>query len=515
MLTTENDREFLQSRLSLFAKVLLLIDLAFTLCLVPVVIFSPLLRGQQFIENVTATLSVAFILAGTWWVTARFKLSARMLLSVEVSLFLSISALLALSAHIAWDVEPQRYGVIVGAVMTSMGRAFFVPSTWQRSAALSALLSAGPVVGILSRAVSPMPGVVASTQGPLVVAVLWGSSSILMAAAGSRVIFGLRREIRRAKELGQYTLDKKLGEGGMGEVYLAHHRMLRRPTAIKLLPPEKAGALAISRFEQEVQLTATLNHPNTVSIYDYGRSADGVFYYAMEHIDGMDLAALVRMYGPQPADRVIHILWQVSLSLGEAHRMGMVHRDVKPANILLAERGGEPDFVKVVDFGLVKDIKQSSQLTDANAVAGTPAYLAPEVMTDPDEVDARVDLYALGAVGYYLLTGQDVFPGKTVVQVLSRHIHDAPEPPSLRLGRPVPPELEALLLRCLSKRPQDRPYSSGALRKELEALPRCGDWSPDQATLFWEGHRERDSVSTEAGAPTERRALTVNIGASA
>jgi serine/threonine-protein kinase len=281
----------------------------------------------------------------------------------------------------------------------------------------------------------------------------------------------------------------------MGSVYRARHAMLRRPTAIKLVPPEKASASALARFEREVQLTASLSHPNTVSVFDYGHTPDGIFYYAMEYLEGTNLDALVRADGPQPPARVVHVLRQVASALVEAHGIGLIHRDIKPENVILCERGGIPDVAKVVDFGLVRDLEPASgaRLTQANVIHGTPLYLSPEAIRAPDAVDARSDLYGLGAVGYYLLTGTHVFGGATTVEVCSHHLHSQPVPPSERLGRPVPAGLERLILACLEKEPARRPATAAELRDALGDLDDVGSWGERDAREWWQRwhHRRR------------------------
>jgi len=295
-------------------------------------------------------------------------------------------------------------------------------------------------------------------------------------------------------------------------VYEATHLMLRRPTAVKLRPIEKAGEQTIARFEREIQHTSRLEHPNSVSIYDYGRTPDGQFYYAMELLDGLTLEQLIDTGGPISAARAGLILHQAALALAEAHAMGLVHRDIKPANIMLCERARVPDTVKVLDFGLVKAIDNSNaddDITQANTVLGTPRYLAPEAISDPDGVGPPSDVYALGAIGFFLVTGRDVFTGRTVVEVCSKHLKDAPESPSAVLGEAIDPGFEALTLRCLEKRPDDRPRDGAALAEEIEQLGLTG-WTVEDARAWWRELRRRPGATIES-RPTERTQLAVNV----
>jgi len=326
----------------------------------------------------------------------------------------------------------------------------------------------------------------------------------------SKVVFGLQTSVRAAMELGQYTLEAKLGEGGMGVVYRAHHRMLRRPTAVKLLPPEKAGDAAIARFEREVRQTSRLSHPNTVAIFDFGRTQDGVFYYAMELLEGASLQTLVDRYGPLPAGRAVHILSRAAEALAEAHQKGLVHRDVKPDNIMLCERGGIPDVVKVLDFGLVKEVESAPdpRLSGVDTVRGTPLYMAPEALTNPDAVDGRSDLYALGAVGYFLLTGRSVFGG-TMIEVLAHHLHSAPPP----LGDDVDPALAAVIRKCLAKEPSARFGSANELVDALGELPAASTWGRAPAAAWWDAHRQE--FEPKAAANTGPSALTVAVAETA
>ncbi|WP_425396240.1 serine/threonine protein kinase [Aeoliella sp.] len=303
-----------------------------------------------------------------------------------------------------------------------------------------------------------------------------------------------------AKQLGQYKLEEKLGEGAMGVVYSGRHAMLRRPTAIKLLDANKVTDASIGRFEREVQITSNLNHPNTVAIYDYGRTPEGVFYYAMEYLDGINLQTLVDTYGPQPAGRVIYILRQVCGSLYEAHCSGLVHRDVKPANIMLNQRGGESDVVKVLDFGLVRAKEDAA--SEAESMAGTPLYMSPEAIQLPGSVDACSDLYAVGAVGYFLLTGRPVFEADSLVDLCQMHTSEPPVPPSERLGKPVPAELEHAILACLEKTRAKRPQTARDLVRMLAACAAADEWSLDQADAWWSSH-QRGTAPKSSGQGTK------------
>jgi serine/threonine protein kinase len=303
----------------------------------------------------------------------------------------------------------------------------------------------------------------------------------------ARVERAAQKAALMAKELGQYQLEAKLGEGGMGVVYRGRHRMLRRPTAIKLLHPDKTTDEAIARFEREVQLTCQLNHPNTIAIYDYGRTPEGIFFYAMEFLDGITLEVLVNRYGPQPEGRVIHILRQICGSLAEAHQIGLVHRDIKPANVMLGCRGGENDVVKVLDFGLVKavDAKKESSLTSVGSIIGTPLYMSPESIENTERVDSRSDLYSVAAVGYFLLTGVPVFDGQNVLEICMHHSRTPPMRPSERLKRPLSDDLEAALLKGLAKNPHDRFTSARAFAAALGACGKANEWSFHEAETWW------------------------------
>jgi len=355
-----------------------------------------------------------------------------------------------------------------------------------------------------------------------------GTLGIVLASGKVR---RLEKEMKRTHQLGQYTLEEKIGEGGMGAVYRARHALLRRPTAIKLLRATGQSADSLARFEREVQLTSQLTHPNTVAIYDFGRTPDGIFYYAMEYLPGIPLDRLIRDDGPQPEARVVHLLKQICASLAEAHAIGLIHRDIKPANIMLCRRGETFDVAKVLDFGLVKDVisKDDAQLTGTQVVVGTPRFMAPEAIRAPETIDARTDVYAVAAVAYTLLTGQDVFPGKTGAEIIGHHLHTAPPLLSERLRRPVDPFLEQLLLRCLSKDRNARPATAGALLLEIDEGWKGPLWSQREAAAWWadrgvslleKAHAEVEAISRSGKMSVDflsrvKRGSSTSVSASA
>ena len=300
----------------------------------------------------------------------------------------------------------------------------------------------------------------------------------------------------KARQLGQYKLSEKIGAGGMGVVYKAHHALLRRETAIKLLLPDNADPTAIDRFEQEVRLTCRLTHPNTIQVFDYGHTPDGIFYYAMEYLDGLNLHELIQRYGAQPEERVAHILRQICDSLAEAHGVGLIHRDIKPANIFLCDRGGVADSVKVLDFGLVKRVSNEAgvpvarETPGADGIVGTPNFIAPESISDCNHSDVRSDLYSLGALGYFLLTGREVFDGDSIAELCRKHLKEEPVPPGERVGKKFDPQLESLLMRCLAKDPAARPQSAQEMGQSLAATGLAEKWTPERRAAWWSEHRK-------------------------
>jgi serine/threonine protein kinase len=443
--------------------------------------------------NWAVTLEAIFIVA--LWLycrTRRPSLGVLELIDVAVIGMLAVvgaylSYLCPASVHPGLDLgaPPSAnlpIGVVSNIAMLSM-RAALLPSSPLRTTVVG-VVSTLPVVvaAILVQQKYQTPDATSFALGTTLVSVV----VIPIPTFISRTIYNLREQVREAAQLGQYVLEEKIGEGGMGIVYRARHAFLRRPTAIKLLPTARAGVVSLGRFEREVLQTSRLTHPNTVAIYDYGRTASGVFYYAMEYLDGLSLEQLGKHDGPQPPGRVVHLMRQACGALSEAHRRGLIHRDVKPANLYLCVRGDIADHVKVLDFGLVKELDTTQPgLSIAGSFLGSPLYMAPEAISKPDEVDGRSDIYALGAVAYFLLTQTPPFPGKSLVQICSKHLHEVPEAPSQRLGRPVPAMLEALILRCLEKKPDARPASASELASALLACSDVEPWTEANADEWW------------------------------
>jgi len=330
---------------------------------------------------------------------------------------------------------------------------------------------------------------------------------LLLCATGLFVLSNLtwRRRLSEAelklKQLGQYTLEEKIGEGGMGVVYRARHALLRRDTAVKLLLPDRADPASIARFEQEVRLTCQLTHPNTIQVYDYGHTPDGIFYYAMEFLSGLNLHDLVGRFGSQTESRVIYILTQVCDSLAEAHALGLIHRDIKPANIFLCRRGGVADCVKVLDFGLVREYRADQPepvpAAGEHVIEGTPWFTPPEAIRSSGQIDPRSDLYSVGALGYYLLTSQHIFDAETFQDIHKKQLAAAPVPPTQRTPNPISPAMEQLLLRCLEKNANQRPQSAGELRILLQACPAATEWTPELRATWWETYDSQPPLSPD------------------
>ncbi|MEM9192081.1 MAG: serine/threonine-protein kinase [Myxococcota bacterium] len=460
------------------------------------------IAGASETRHIRDIIAAAMVgsLGLVWFATARFALPRWTLIGIE-----SIGTMVLSGGY---KYSAIQLGVpdapAIALLLTSLAlvlRASIVPSPVLRTIVVGAL-SAGGTVGVafqLDR--DPIQSVWIGA---------FALAFIAVTAVTSAVIYGLRTEMQKVQRLGQYELQRRLGEGGMGVVYEATHVLLRRPTAVKLLPINKVGEETVARFEREVRETSLLEHPNSVVIYDYGRTPDGQFYYAMEYLNGLSLQELVDEIGPIPSGRARNILSQAAHALAEAHGKGLVHRDVKPANIMLCNRGRVPDTAKVLDFGLVKSIETSGDaaVTQANAIVGTPHYLAPEAIKDSEGVSAAADVYALGAVGYFLLTGQEVFQGKSIIEICSRHLTDTPVPPSELSEIEIDVGLEDIVLRCLEKDPARRFRDGQELATTLDALT-IDDWSEAEAAVWWEREAPVRRATPSATAKTEQ--LTVDI----
>jgi eukaryotic-like serine/threonine-protein kinase len=516
---SEEDRILLNKRLAFFGRVIFTLSMGFFLItfLVHVAMGDSLLdylssRPVLFDLGATGVFGVASILCRSG------RRSPAELNAIDIAGLVAGVGLFGLMCGAEMtDLANQSLFVQVSITLAVVvTRAVIVPGTARRTFRLSAA-AAMPLVllacyssmrlPVQMKAAHPMTGVATITYVST-----WAALIVAVATLTSRVIYGLQERVRAVTQLGQYTLEEKLGEGGMGLVYKARHALLRRPTAVKLLPAEMAGERSVKRFEREVQLTSSLTHPNTIAIYDYGHTPDGTFYYAMEYLEGLTLEDLITYDGPQPAARVIHILRQVCGALAEAHGIGLIHRDIKPANLMLCARGGIPDCVKVLDFGLVKETShdEGTEVTNDGTLLGTPAFLAPEAIGNCEAIDARADIYALGAAYYQLLAGVPVFQAATVIEMCAAHLHKVPEPPSERSGQRIPAYLEELVLACLAKDPNARPSSVGEI---LEVLDRRSDgaWSMADARRWWGeraekvmrlAHAERQASGVKSGPRT-------------
>ncbi len=364
----------------------------------------------------------------------------------------------------------------------------FIPNTWRRAALVIGAMGAAPLVlwGVLRwrhPELAPFLGLPQWIEMGIAMGV-----TVLAAVLGTHLINSLRCQVFAAQQLGQYRLKRKLGAGGMGEVYLAEHQLLKRPCAVKVIRPSAAAdPQALARFEREVRATAMLTHPNTVEIYDYGRTEDGTFYYVMEYLPGCSSAELVERHGPLCPPRAVYLLRQVCGALAEAHAWPLVHRDLKPANIFVAERGGMYDVAKLLDFGLVSQRPdEDTQLTQEGSVTGSPLYMSPEQALGSTP-DARSDIYSLGAVAYFWLTGQPPFTGERPMEVLVAHARDPVRPPR-ELRSEIPPDLEAIVLRCLEKRPEDRFASVMELDAALKQCSVADQWNAAETSRWWAEH---------------------------
>jgi serine/threonine-protein kinase len=504
----EETRALLQRRLRVF-------------CVVAVVVFSGaaalylgaspavLLRSADWLGGtlLAAALLTSLVCAAVVWVWPALSLAALrrlelLLIGLAAAFFVKHRyTALVHGPEGAWEGPGHRNLFILQAMMVNntmwsfliVCYGVFIPNTWRRCVVVVVALAVVPlaltaVAGLLQPAVGAQLGLLA---GVTVMALF---VSAALAVFGSFKISTLQREALAARQLGQYQLKERLGVGGMGEVYLAEHRLLKRPCAVKLIHPERASdPNLLRRFEREVQATARLSHPNTVEVYDYGHAEDGTFYYVMEYLPGLSLDEMVSRHGPLPPARAVHYLRQVCGALREAHQAGLVHRDIKPSNIIACNPGGLCDVVKLLDFGLVRppDAGVRGRLTKEGLILGTPDFMSPEQARGEDTVDARSDLYSLGAVAYFLLSGRPPFVGRSVLETLMAHLQETPAPLGDAAGAAVPADLEGVVLRCLAKRPPERFGDAEALDRALGGCLCAGGWTEEQARRWWQECQEQ------------------------
>lgn len=390
-----------------------------------------------------------------------------------------------------------------GAALFLFLTAALVPWALGYQVALAATITlAYPLAALIAAAVIPAVAAFweAQPQGAVQRTMVDHTITVGVLAAVSvyitRTLYAMRRQLHAASRLGNYVIEREIGRGGMGKVYRAQHSMIRRPTAVKVMEAQAARSPeALARFEREVQLSATLSHPNTITIYDFGRSEDATFYYVMEYLDGMDLQRAVEKFGPLPPERAAFILRQVCGSLAEAHSRGIVHRDLKPSNIFLTERGGLHDFVKVLDFGLAKQLRTAPddvQLTQLGSVFGTPLFMAPEAAAE-DDPDHRADQYSVGCVAYWMLTGRPPFEGTSPYDVIAKHLKVDAQPPSSVSEINISQVLDDIVLKCLAKSPRDRFPDMDELGKALDSLAFDPPWDGERARGWWSLHMEEVS----------------------
>jgi eukaryotic-like serine/threonine-protein kinase len=369
--------------------------------------------------------------------------------------------------------------------------ALFIPNTWRRAAVVVGTMAAAPItlIAVLWMQHNVCAKLMHEQPGYLFEVILLLSLAVVTSVYATHTVGSLRREAFEARRLGQYRLLRLIGSGGMGDVFLAEHQMMKRPCAIKVIHANKAAdPSSLARFEREVHATAQLSHWNSIEIFDYGRAEDGTFYYVMEYLPGLSLAQLVERYGPLSPARVVYLLSQVCDALSEAHATGLIHRDIKPGNIFAAIRGGQYDVAKLLDFGLAKPIvtdEEQIQLTQTGAITGSPLYMSPEQAIGEGEPDARSDIYSLGAVAYFLLTGAPPFNADQPLKVIVAHASQEVVPPS-QLRPEIPADLEAIVLRCLAKVPGHRYQDVAHLAEALAKCSVAGQWDRDQAAEWWQ-----------------------------
>ncbi len=497
---------------------LLFAAFALDLVLLYVALIAATLTGRKLPDDVIFAarrfqwLNLSAVLASValWWSAGNRRFPANRLVNLGLVYEVAICFIIAIATY--WQYY-RSYHAIPNLTWVPAIVIFFpliLPGPPRRMLATAIAAGAAAPLGLLFL---DLWGKVETKPDSYSAAIVSSTFAIVFAYMGARVIYGLGREVAAARELGSYRLEERLGEGGMGEVWRARHRMLARPAAIKLIRRSLTGgadAAASSevqrRFEREAQTIASLRSPHTVELFDFGVDQSGTFYYVMELLEGLDADTLVRRFGPVPAGRAIYLLRQMCHSLSEAESLGLVHRDIKPANIYLCRYGEEHDFVKVLDFGLVKALGETVEtgvaLTQKNAIHGTPAFIAPEQAMGATVLDGRADIYATGCVAYWLLTGQLVFTAETSMGLLMHHAKTPPTPPSARSEIKIPEALDRLVLSCLAKDPNERPQTAKELSRRLAEVDGADAWDEERAREWWERHQPA-RTQPPGGTPNE------------
>jgi eukaryotic-like serine/threonine-protein kinase len=508
----------------LFAASLML-ALSFGVFLIRDLIFPPLLQRFSILHGGVFCLLIVNLLA----LSGRWKPTLRQLRMLEVATFGIITAYfiasqsLGLRARVRLDLL-DAVGLrilfknsIIGTLILMFTYGIFIPNDWKRAARVVVPIAMAPLVAPLLLGLTSAEFRTvweeAGTPERLSENALFLVLGAVTAIYGTHIINTFRTEAFEERSLNQYRLTKKLGAGGMGEVYLAEHQLLKRPCAVKLIRPGLSQQpRVLTRFELEVQATARLSHWNTVEVYDYGRTENGTFYYVMEYLPGLSLQELVERHGPLPAGRVIYLLRQACDALHEAHKAGLIHRDLKPPNIFAAYRGARYDVAKLLDFGLVKPMKEeeSPALTREGAVTGSPLYMSPEQVMRTQEPDVRTDIYAMGGIAYFLLTGQPPFVSNDPMAVMVAQARDPVVPPS-RVRADVPADLEKVVLRCLEKNPAHRFQDAESLARAFLACQDATAWSAEQAEAWWEANQPLEPGDSKEPFPGRNVPDTVDL----
>ena len=441
-------------------------------------------------QSMLIVIGLVFSLATAWWVN---RMRGKPSMAIDVGLAFEVATALLVAFVTEWVPRTNTNAVSWLCVVILLYPAIAPASPGKTLvAALASASTYFIAIGFaMLRGVPFHP-----TTYEMIWLILPQYLCAFLAIVPATVIRGLGRQVRKARELGSYTLQERLGVGGMGEVYRGTHRLLARPAALKLITPAMLHSgradserIVIERFRREAEAAATLRSPHTIELYDFGVADDGTFYYVMELLEGLDFEKLISRFGPVSPGRAIHFLKQACDSLGEAHMRGLVHRDLKPSNLFACRMGLEVDYVKVLDFGLVKNdprvAPMQARLTAVDAISGTPAFMAPEMIGDGDAVGPAADVYALGCVGYWLLTGKFVFQAPNPTAMLLRHLQQPPEPPSAAAPGPIPAELDALILECLAKEPAARPPNASVLGHRIRELAMPSAWTEEMAQQWW------------------------------